>query len=43
MQTSTLRMNDPRSVHTKFYDGDWLMQSNILLVNNNKGKGGGAY
>ena len=42
IHTSTLWINHPRSVHTKFYSGDWLMQSNILLVSNNKGRWGGA-
>ena len=42
IHTSTLWINHPRSVHTKFYSCDWLMQSNILLVSNTKGRWGGA-
>ena len=36
IQTSSWWINKPGSVHTKFYSCCWLIQSIILLVNNNK-------
>ena len=41
IQTSSWWINQPGSVHTKFYSCCWLIQSIILLVSNNKGEEGG--
>ena len=41
--TSSWWINHPGSVHTEFYNRDWLIQSIInLLVKSNKGEGRGA-
>ena len=40
IQTSSWWINQPGSVHKKFYSCCWLIQSIILLVNNNKGEEG---